>query len=115
MPVTVVPFEEARCRPGHHNTILASGVMPPELGLPVSTHYGLLKPGMAQEPAADARISKLYVPLEGEADLIADGVTYRLRRGSVYFIRRGTHHTVRHVGEADFVNVCIAWEEPDHG
>lgn len=115
MPVTAVPFEPAKLTPGHNHTIYSSGIMPPEEHLPVGTHYGLLKPGMAQEPAADQGVSKLYIPLEGEAELLADGQVYPLHRGTVYLIRSGTFHEVRQVGEADFVNVCISWREPNDG
>lgn len=107
MAVVAVPFDRDKLRPGHNNTILGGGIMPAELGLPVGTHYGLLKPGMAQEPAAD-KLSKLYIPLEGEADLVTPDGTYRLKRGTVFLIERGTHHEVRQVGEADFINVCVS-------
>ncbi|MCC7492431.1 MAG: hypothetical protein IT204_08805 [Fimbriimonadaceae bacterium] len=112
MPVVCVPFSYDRLHAAHNDSILACGILPPDAGCPLGTHFGVLRPGMAQEPTTDRGVSKLYIPLSGEADLITPEGTFRLQQGSVYLIREGTFHEVRQVGDSDFVNVCISWKEP---
>ncbi|MBI2300054.1 MAG: hypothetical protein HYU66_14115 [Armatimonadetes bacterium] len=109
--VVQVPFDLGRLVPGHHGTILCHGLLPPEARAPFGSAYGLLHPDMAQESTIDEGLSKIYVPLEGEAELITPVRSFQLRRGAVYLIRSGTEHEVQCVGEEDFVNVCCYWRD----
>jgi mannose-6-phosphate isomerase-like protein (cupin superfamily) len=114
MAITVCPFDPARLQPGHNGTILShAGLSLP--GTPFGSAFGVLKLGMAQERMCDPHVSKIYVPMDGEAALIADGARVPLRPGSVYLIAAGTEHEVEHVGDADFVNFCLWWEEASDG
>ena len=114
MPITVCPYDPARLRPGHNGTILSHGGLSLP-GTPFGSAFGVLRAGMAQERMCDPRVSKIYVPLAGEAALIAEGERVPLRPGSVYLIPAGTEHEVEHADEAEFVNFCLWWEEPQNG
>jgi mannose-6-phosphate isomerase-like protein (cupin superfamily) len=114
MPITVCPYDPARLQPAHNGTILAHGGLSLP-GTPFGSAFGVIRAGMAQEPATDPRSSKIYVPLSGEATLVTDEERVSLRPGSVYLIPAGTHHSVEHAGEGDFVNFCLWWEERSHG
>jgi mannose-6-phosphate isomerase-like protein (cupin superfamily) len=114
MPITVCPFDPSRLQPGHNGTILShAGLSLP--GTPFGSAFGVLRPGMAQERMRDTRVSKIYLPIRGEAALLADGERIALRPGNVYLIPAGTEHAVEHSGDAEFVNFCLWWEEPGDG
>ena len=114
MPVTVCPFDPARLVPGHNGSILShAGLSLP--GTPFGSAFGVLRAGMAQERMCDPRVSKIYVPMHGEAALVVDGERIPVRPGSVYLIPAGTEHAVEHVGEAEFVNFCLWWQERQDG
>ncbi len=114
MPITVCPYDPARLTPGHNGTILAhAGLSFP--GTAFGSAFGVLRPGMEQEPICDDHVSKIYVPLSGEAALVTPEERVALRPGSVYLIAAGTSHAVQHMGETDFVNFCFWWQEARNG
>ena len=94
---------------------LMNGLLLSLPGTPFGSAFGVLRKGMAQERMCDPRVSKIYVPLAGEAALIAEGERVPLRPGSVYLIPAGTEHEVEHAGEEEFVNFCLWWEERPDG
>src|SRR5437870_11726326 len=83
LPITVCPYDPARLQPAHNGTILAHGGLSLP-GTPLGSAFGVIRAGMAQEPARDPRVSKIYVPLSGEATLVTDEERVPLRPGSVY-------------------------------
>jgi hypothetical protein len=114
VPVTVCPFDPARLEAGHNGTILShAGLSLP--GTPFGSAFGVLRAGMAQEAMCDPRVSKIYVPMQGEAALVVGNQRIPVRPGNVYLISAGTEHGVEHVGEADFVNFCLWWEVRQDG
>ena len=114
MAITVCPFDPARLQPGHNGTILSHGGLSLP-GTPFGSAFGVLRAGMTQERMCDPRVSKIYVPMRGEAALVAGGQRIPVRPGNVYLIPAGTEHAVEHVGEAEFVNFCLWWEERRDG
>jgi oxalate decarboxylase/phosphoglucose isomerase-like protein (cupin superfamily) len=114
MSITVCAYDPERLQAGHNGTILShAGLSLP--GTPFGSAFGVLRAGMAQERMRDPRQSKIYVPMSGEATLVTPEERVPLRPGCVYLIPVGTEHVVEHAGEADFVNFCLWWAEPDHG
>jgi gentisate 1,2-dioxygenase len=114
MPITVCSYDPARLQAGHNGTILSHAGLSLS-GTAFGSAFGVLRRGMAQERMCDPCVSKIYVPMRGEAALVTGGERIPLRPGSVYLIPAGTEHEVQHVGDAEFVNFCFWWKDTADG
>ena len=74
------------------------------------------EPSEASAASYDARYGALQKQLAALfKETVDDGQRIPVRPGNVYLIPAGTEHAVEHVGEAEFVNFCLWWEERRDG
>lgn len=108
-------FDPGALHPAHEGTILAQGVFAAEeIGAPFGCAFGVLEPGMAQQPER-VPLAKLYYVRYGEAVLRIEDEEQVIREGDVVFIPANAWHTVRNHTDRDFSTFALWWTPTQGG
>lgn len=103
-------LDKSKMVPAHEGTIFAqAGFGGSEIKAPFGTAWGYLKPGMQQKPES-VEISKLYLILEGQAEMTIGDETSQLKKGDLLYIPAGSFHTIKNPGPDDLITFAIWWK-----
>jgi len=103
-------LDKANMRLAHEGTILAQGAFGGgEIDASFGTAWGCLKSGMQQKPER-ADVSKLYLIMEGQAEMAIEDEVSPLKQGDLLHIPAGSMHSIKNPGPDDVVTFAIWWK-----
>jgi len=103
-------LDKSKMQLAHEGTILAQGAMGgKDISAPFGSAWGYLKPGMQQKPEK-AEASKLYLIIEGEAEMRIEDEISPLKQGDLLHIPAGAEHSIKNPGPGDVVTFAIWWK-----